>query len=102
MTRAELARKFISQVGDKFFAVQFIKKNGELRNMTCRLHVTKGVKGIDTNRAQQDLDNNVLTVYDVNVPKSDGTRGGFRRINLETLRKLTMRGCSIDFENIKK
>ena len=86
------------------FAATFIKKNGDLRTMQCRMHVTKGVKGVlpEGHRKAEDTRCNVLTVYDMQVVESTGsTKGAFRRINLEGLRTITLRGAKFNWLNTK-
>ena len=52
--------------GGKFFTVSFIKKDGSLREMNCRLGVQKHLKG-----GVKTLTDNYICVYDV---KSEGFR----------------------------
>ena len=68
---------------NQFFHVKFIKRTtGDLREMTCRKGVSKGVtgKGLKFDPTKKNL----ITVYDVNAPADDG-RGGFRMINVDGL-----------------
>jgi hypothetical protein len=68
----------------RFFTVEFVKRTtGELRVMTCRLGVSKGVtgKGMAFDPASREL----LTVWDVKAQ-------GHRMVNLRDLRSLTMDG----------
>lgn len=51
----------IKSTKGRFFSVQFIKKNGEVRNMVCRTGVTKFLKG----SFKKDQNNNQVTVWDV-------------------------------------
>ena len=61
-------------VGHKIFKAIFVKKNGEVREMNCRLEVKKHLKGgRDANDKKR-----YLTVYDL---KSKG----YRNINLNTI-----------------
>jgi len=68
----------------RVFTVTFIKKDGSLREMNCRLGVKKGVKFTGKSVG---LDVPVMRVFDMQV-------GGFRSINLDTLRTITMNGES--------
>lgn len=65
----------------KFFHAQFIKKNNELREMTCRLGVKKHLRGGEL--AYDPLAKKLLPVFDV-VKKE------YRMVNLETMQKLTI------------
>lgn len=80
----EKARKIILQKGEggKIFYVRFVKRTtGEIREMTCRLHVQKGVKGVvpPEARKREDLQNDVMTVYEM------GVDSGFKRIPLDAV-----------------
>jgi len=59
-------------VGSKFFAVEFQKKDGSMRQMTCRLGVTKHLKGGKSTTAHKD---NLLTVFEIGK--------GYRSLNLD-------------------
>lgn len=61
-------------VGQKIFKAKFVKKNGEVREMNCKLGVKKHLKGgINVNNHIR-----YLTVFDM-------ASGGYRNINLNTL-----------------
>ena len=63
-----------NMVGQKIFKAKFVKKNGEVREMNCKLGVKKHLKGgINVNNRDR-----YLTVYDM---KSEG----YRNINLNTI-----------------
>ena len=77
----------INRVGDKFFTVDFVKKNGEKRTMNCRLGVTKHLRGGSSTTAHYD---NLLTVYDLKIHS-------YRTVNIETLERLTVDNETITF-----
>src|SRR5476651_915367 len=86
---------FLADVNDgKMFTVTLVKKtDGELRTMTARRGVSKGVKGVAIDRAGEDKRNNVLTVYDMQkLEEGKDEKGAFRRINLESLVSLKHKG----------
>jgi hypothetical protein len=60
----------------KIFKVQFIKKNGDLRDMVCRLNVKKGVKGKGSSTAHIER---LMTVFDMQ-------KGQFRCVDLNTVK----------------
>ncbi len=97
--------QLVSAVRDTntIFGVTFEKKgNGEIRTMQCRMHVTKGVKGVlpQGQRKAEDAANSVLTVYDMQVVEREGdTKGAFRRINLDGLQTVTLRGTRYTWDN---
>lgn len=70
-------------VGNKFFSITFIKKNGDVRRLNGRLGVTKGVNGIGKKYNPSDF--NYLTVYDVK-------NKGFRTVNVNTVHSLRYKG----------
>lgn len=68
---------------NSIFGCTFTKKNGEIRDMVCRLGVKKGTNGRGLNF--DALDKGLLPVYDFK-------NSGFRMINLNTLTELRIRG----------
>jgi len=76
----------------KIFTVNFIKKDGSERVMTCRLGVKKHLKGgVSTTTHIPEY----VTVYDV-VAK------GYRTINLETVSRIAGAGQEITFKGREK
>ena len=75
----------IDNTQGKIFGVQFIKKDGSVRDMVCRIEVSKGVKGIGLkyNPSSKGL----RCVFDM---KKDA----FRMINLNTVISLKIEGQS--------
>ncbi len=61
---------------NKIFSCVFIKKDGSVRNMNCRVGVKKGIKG--TGKSRSNNYNSYLTVFDMN-------KGNYRMINLTTM-----------------
>jgi hypothetical protein len=43
MLNPEVVKSFVKSMGDHFFVVKFIKKNGQQREMLCRKGVKKGL-----------------------------------------------------------
>ena len=71
----------------RIFGVVFQKRStGELRGMTCRLGVHKGVKG--TGEPYAPDDKNLLRIYE--MPQSH-----YRMIPIEGVRSLTVDGLKI-------
>jgi len=71
--------EIINLVGNKFFTISFVKKDGTLRKMNARLGVTKHLKGGKKSYNPDDF--NYLTVYDLQ-------KKGYRTINLSTIKKV--------------
>ncbi len=60
----------------KFFSVQFIKKDGTLRDMQARMNVQKHLKG-----GVKTLGNNYICVFDVKAES-------YRAVNPQTIQKV--------------
>lgn len=72
---------------DKTFTVEFIKKDGTLRKMNCRLGVKKHLK---TGQASSTSHiPRYLTVFDMQ-------KGSYRTINTETIQSISMRGVQLE------
>ena len=67
----------------QIFSAQFVKKNGELRNMVCRLGVVKHLKGGELKYDAKAR--NLLCVFDMQ-------KGAYRMINISTLIELKIAG----------
>ena len=77
----EEAIKIIKDSRGKIFGVSFIKRStGELRHMTARLGVKKGVTGEGLKYDPESRQ--LMTVYDMQ-------KRGHRMVNTETLSRLT-------------
>ena len=83
----EKAVQIIKETNGRLFGVEFVKQDLTVRRMACRLAVTKGVKGV-VDRKSEDEKHGYLTVYDFNANKTKDSKGGFRRINIKTLRTI--------------
>lgn len=76
----------------KIVSVVFVKRTtGELRKMSCRTEVKKGLKGVGM--AYNAVDKKLITVYDV-------ANQGYRNIATEGIVSLTMRG--VRYEVLEK
>lgn len=72
----------------KIFSVNFIKKDGTHREMTCRLDVRKHLKGGASTTSHID---NLMTVYDMQSQ-------GYRSISLDKVFKLKISGQTFNFD----
>lgn len=83
--KTELFRTLIKELaGNTIFGVTFVKRTtGEVRDMTCRLGVSKGTVGGEL--PFDPVEKGLLPVYDM---KS----AGYRMINLETITELRING----------
>lgn len=74
-------------LGTKIFSAVFLKKDGTLREMVCRLGVTKHLKGGELKYSPEDF--NYLTVFDMQKQE-------YRTINVNTLRQIKFEGITYD------
>ena len=79
----DTAKRYIYATNGKFFSAVFTKKNGKIRNMTCRLGVKKYVKGIGRRFKPQNM--GYVGVFDIR-------KDGHRLLNLATLKRLKIQG----------
>ena len=71
------------------FTATFIKKDGSVRVMNCRLGVKKHLKGGELK--YNPIEKNLLTVFDMQ-------KGEYRMINISTLVELKAHGEVLTFE----
>jgi hypothetical protein len=83
----DMMRRIIeATVQDKFFTIEFVKRDGSLRRINGRLGVKKHTKGgRDCNTNKQ-----MMTVYD-NYAK------GYRNVNLSTVNYVVVDGIKHEF-----
>ena len=82
MTLQEQIYRDILSTKGKIFTCKFIKKDGTIRVMNCRLGVRKGVKGVGRKFNPEDY--GLIGVYDMHK--------GFRMINTKTVLEITFQG----------
>jgi hypothetical protein len=81
--------QIVELAGNQIFSAVFIKKNGERREMLCRLGVKKHLKG--GSLAYDAKARNLLPVFD--MQKED-----YRMINISTLLELKINGVKYHFQ----
>lgn len=80
------AVKLIRSQGHKVFSVQFVKKDGSLRDMNCRLKVKSHWKTEDgSGRKYDPADYKLICVFDMQKEE-------YRSVNVETLRQVKAGG----------
>jgi hypothetical protein len=90
-TKTEALRTLIKEITPtSIFGVTFVKKDGTIRDMTCRLGVTKYLKGGEL--GYDVVDKGLLSVYDM-------TAAGYRMINLDTVTEIRANGNVYRFED---
>lgn len=92
-------RGFLRGTNGRMMTVEFTKKNGDHRVMTCRTgvkkHLVDPTSAPDPELIEQDIRNRLLRVYDVNAPapkNSERKKGGYRSIKLEKILKIRCSG----------
>lgn len=90
-TKTEMLRALIKEITPStIFGVTFVKKNLEVRDMTCRLGVTKYLKGGELGYDQ--VEKGLLSVFDMSANE-------YRMINLDTVTELRANGQVYRFED---
>ena len=79
--------KMIKSTKGKWFGCTFIKKDGSIRNMNCRVGVHKGVKGVGRKFSTPNL----VTVFDAKAKS-------YRMINVDTMLTFNCGGFSWKIE----
>ena len=75
--------EIVEKAGNNIFSAKFVKKNGEVRDMVCRLNVKKHLKGGELKYDAKAR--NLLPVFDMQ-------KEGYRMINISTLIELKING----------
>jgi len=89
----EAKRKMIKEMiftgcpNGQTFTATFTKKDGTIRDMNCRLGVTKHLKGGESTTAHKE---NLMTVFDMQTKE-------YRCINLDTVQRLRIAGSDISW-----
>ena len=86
----DTAKKYIYATNGKLFSAVFTKKNGDIRNMTCRLGVKKYVKGVGRRFKPQNM--GYVGVFAIH-------KDGHRLLNLATLKRLQIDGIRYEIIN---
>ena len=88
---SEKKNKIIELVGNRVFKVSIVKKDGSLREMTCRLDVTS-----HSGDGEQTADKNrYLVVFDLNTARTVGkqhSKNCYRNVNVETIQYVKVGG----------
>ena len=75
--------EIVELAGNNIFSAQFVKKNGDIRDMVCRLGVVKHLQGGELKYDAKAR--NLLPVFDMQ-------KQAYRMINISTLRQLKING----------
>lgn len=86
-------RKLLDSSAGRIFAVQFVKKDGTVRDMTCKKfverHLTYGIDNVQHNPVAHKPE--LYTVSDI------GAADAFRNISLDKLKKVSINGVDYVF-----
>jgi hypothetical protein len=79
-------------LGNQIMGITFIKKNGDVRSMSCRARVSKYVKGVNPGGSAKP-DNSQVTMYEMK-----GTTGAenYRSVNLDTITSIRCWGIEAE------
>jgi hypothetical protein len=86
-------RNIISTAGNHIFSVKFVKKDGSIRDLTCRFGVHTPLKGGGESTTSHK--NNLMTVWDVQAR-------GYRCVNLDTVISAKIDGVEIVFRKVEE
>ena len=94
--KAEALLQAVKSTKGKIFSVEFVKKDGSIRQMRCRMGVKKGVKGTRpeaTSKRKETLKKNIMIgVYDISKETNN-----FRTLNCKTIRKFKCGEVELDY-----
>jgi hypothetical protein len=91
-------QKLKKLLGNKFFNVTFLKKDGSLRTMTARLGVSKGVKGTGKPRTTEGL---LVVNEQVRNDKGAFTGGQFRSLYIDKIQEIKFKGSKLTGKVLK-
>lgn len=95
MKRSEFFKYIMSIGKDQIFKMTYLKKNGELRNATCKLHdkgADEGVKGTGMNRQEKMDKLQVFQYFDLNS-------NAYRSARLENIKEVIVEEKVIKLED---
>lgn len=87
--------------GHTVFGVKFVKADGSIRTMACKLHAhNKAVEANKTGRKQgPNSDPYMVKVWDMNKSGENG-KGAFRTVNFHNLLELTISNQTFEIANV--
>ena len=87
-------QKIVDLVGNSIFHVAFIKKNGDTKEMTCRLNV----KAHCGDWKQTADESKYLVVYDMSTKKfqvsKEDKKRFYRNVNMDTIQYIRVNGLT--------
>jgi hypothetical protein len=87
----ELYRRIQGTKG-RFFGIEYLKKDGTYRQMTCRTGVTKRLKGGE--KTYSDIDRDMITLWLPDSARKDAKKNdtGYRTLFLNKILSITIDG----------
>ncbi len=89
----ETKRSILEKAGSTFFSVEFVKKDGSIRHMTCKKWTEAAFAHGSSNAKPSPFANNPEYYLAV-----DMARGEFRAISLNTLKACKVNGKAYNFD----
>lgn len=98
---SQQALQLVQIHGHTVFGVKYVKADGSIRAMSCRLHAAKqAVKANKTGRKQSpNSDPYMVKVWDMNKLGENG-KGAFRTVNFHNLLELTISNKTWEVANV--
>lgn len=87
-------RRILDEAGSTFFSVDFVKKDGSVRHMTCKKWIEAAYTHGSANAKPSPFANKPEYYLAVDMAK-----GEFRAVNLSTLKACKVNGKSYNFED---
>jgi hypothetical protein len=90
VSKVEAMGRILSSKDGRFFSVRFVKKDGSVRDMTCKKVVKSAINGVGSR--YNAIERGYIPVYDIN-------NKGYRTVNFDTLIGFKMNGQSYVVNN---
>lgn len=82
-------QQLIRLLGHTIFGITFIKRNGDVRTMSCRARVSKYVKGVRPGGSSSPA-NDLIVLYEMNGK----AHPNYKSISLDTITRVTVNGLT--------
>lgn len=83
MSKIDMVKQIIGLTKGKFFTIRFVKKDGSLREMTCRTGVTRHL--VDNPRICSNGTSNTVAHIPKYIKVFDMVKNEYRNVNTDTL-----------------
>lgn len=89
MLHRSKVQQLIRLLGNSIFGITFVKRNGDVRKMSCRARVGKYVKGVRPGGSTSPS-NDLIVLYEMNG-KADPN---YKSVSLDTITRVTVNGIT--------